>query len=77
MCPALQKALDSMGDIVWCPRCQLPVIKEAEAALSLAHCTSCTYSFCTACLDTWHQVSYYHKYLYSNSLDSNNFSSIA
>ncbi|CAH1793751.1 unnamed protein product [Owenia fusiformis] len=51
----LQKALDTMGDITWCPRCNNAVIKESEESLKLAHCTTCMYSFCTACNSAWHQ----------------------
>ncbi|CAH1793750.1 unnamed protein product [Owenia fusiformis] len=51
----LQKALDTMGDITWCPRCNNAVIKESEESLKLAHCTTCMYSFCTDCDDPWHQ----------------------
>lgn len=53
----LQKGLDCMGDIVWCPRCQNPVIQEKEEALRLGHCLDCVYSFCTDCQEPWHQVS--------------------
>ncbi|KAL3864204.1 hypothetical protein ACJMK2_005908 [Sinanodonta woodiana] len=52
---SLQKGLEVMGDIVWCPRCKNPVIMEPEEQLSLACCTICTYSFCTDCLESWHQ----------------------
>ncbi|ESO86702.1 hypothetical protein LOTGIDRAFT_73005, partial [Lottia gigantea] len=52
----LQKSLTHMEDIVWCPRCSEPVIKEAEDSLNLAHCVLCFYSFCTECDEVWHQV---------------------
>lgn len=52
---SLRKGLDCMGDIVWCPRCQNPVIQEKEEALRLGHCLDCVYSFCTDCQEPWHQ----------------------
>ncbi|XP_061175759.1 E3 ubiquitin-protein ligase RNF14-like [Saccostrea echinata] len=52
---SLRKGLDCMGDIVWCPRCQNPVIREKEAELKLGHCVACFYSFCTECQEPWHQ----------------------
>ncbi|XP_050400274.1 E3 ubiquitin-protein ligase RNF14 [Patella vulgata] len=51
----LQKTLTSMSDVVWCPRCNEPVIKEIEDDLNLAHCINCFYSFCTECNESWHQ----------------------
>ena len=53
----LQKSLDNMDDIEYCPRCQAAVIREAEENLKLACCTNCMYSFCTMCHDAWHAVS--------------------
>ncbi|XP_048761210.2 E3 ubiquitin-protein ligase RNF14-like isoform X2 [Ostrea edulis] len=52
---SLRKGLDCMGDIVWCPRCQNPVIQEKEEELKLGHCLACFYSFCTQCQEQWHQ----------------------
>ncbi|KAL5016246.1 hypothetical protein ScPMuIL_005835 [Solemya velum] len=51
----LQKSLDRMADIVYCPRCDSPVIKEEEEDLQLAHCTTCFYTFCTECMESSHQ----------------------
>ncbi|XP_071117850.1 E3 ubiquitin-protein ligase RNF14-like [Haliotis cracherodii] len=51
----LQKSLERMSDVVWCPRCNNPVIREEEDHLNLGHCTTCFFSFCTLCRDPWHQ----------------------
>ncbi|XP_046566743.1 E3 ubiquitin-protein ligase RNF14-like [Haliotis rubra] len=51
----LQRALESMTDVDWCPRCNNPVIREEEDHLNLGHCTTCFFSFCTLCRDPWHQ----------------------
>ncbi|XP_077981091.1 E3 ubiquitin-protein ligase RNF14-like [Glandiceps talaboti] len=50
----LQKTLDGMEDIDYCPRCNMVVIKELDSS-KLAHCTSCFYSYCTECKEAWHQ----------------------
>ncbi|XP_076116507.1 E3 ubiquitin-protein ligase RNF14-like isoform X1 [Mytilus galloprovincialis] len=47
----LQHGLDTMGDIIYCPRCQNVVVKEED----LGHCLSCLFTFCTKCLEKWHQ----------------------
>ncbi|XP_063417872.1 E3 ubiquitin-protein ligase RNF14-like isoform X1 [Mytilus trossulus] len=47
----LQYGLDTMGDIIYCPRCQNVVVKEED----LGHCLSCLFTFCTKCLEKWHQ----------------------
>ncbi|XP_060078789.1 E3 ubiquitin-protein ligase RNF14-like [Ylistrum balloti] len=51
----LQKALDTMGDIVWCPRCQGVVVQESDKTLHLGYCIYCQFSFCTLCKKLWHQ----------------------
>eukprot|EP00397_Hematodinium_sp_SG-2012_P047711 GEMP01054377.1.p1 GENE.GEMP01054377.1~~GEMP01054377.1.p1 ORF type:complete len:429 (+),score=86.13 GEMP01054377.1:32-1318(+) len=50
------KAIDQMGDIVFCPTCtarkrEVPVIEEAD---HLARCTACQYIFCGLCLQPYH-----------------------
>ena len=57
VCFASQTALDTMGDIEWCPRCSAAVIRDEEEKMNLGYCTSCHYSFCTECHQSWHQVS--------------------
>eukprot|EP00277_Geminigera_cryophila_P028141 CAMPEP_0179465270 /NCGR_PEP_ID=MMETSP0799-20121207/46876_1 /TAXON_ID=46947 /ORGANISM="Geminigera cryophila, Strain CCMP2564" /LENGTH=338 /DNA_ID=CAMNT_0021269465 /DNA_START=71 /DNA_END=1084 /DNA_ORIENTATION=- len=48
----LKRALESMDDLSWCPRCEGAVIKEQEDAL--ARCSTCNYNFCTLCRAPWH-----------------------
>eukprot|EP00052_Salpingoeca_macrocollata_P024298 m.216707 g.216707 ORF g.216707 m.216707 type:complete len:298 (-) comp22221_c1_seq12:398-1291(-) len=45
------RALDSMADVVYCPKCQTPVI--ADKADNFAQC-ECLYAFCTLCMDNYH-----------------------
>ncbi|WAR22076.1 RNF14-like protein [Mya arenaria] len=47
----LQKALNVMSDVTWCPRCNKPVICEPEQNLSLAICLNCMFTFCTMCME--------------------------
>jgi len=49
----LQKTLDGMADIVWCPKttCNTPCIEDSD---NLAECPTCTFAFCTICYDDWH-----------------------
>ncbi|CAF0841515.1 unnamed protein product [Rotaria sordida] len=49
----LQHGLESMKDIVWCPRCQSPVISGPEDD-NLAICDQCHYTFCKKCYETYH-----------------------
>ncbi len=53
---SIQRALESMGDVEWCPRCNAAVIRESESSLHLAQCTNCYFTFCTDCRESWHQV---------------------
>ena len=56
----LQRGLDMMGDITYCPQCQAAVVKE-ENALNLAQCMVCGFSFCMECSEPVHPVSNYHN----------------
>lgn len=55
-----QLSIDSMDDIVYCPRCQNPVIitKNSNNNLNntLGECATCTFVFCTLCGKTYHGV---------------------
>ncbi|XP_019645634.1 PREDICTED: E3 ubiquitin-protein ligase RNF14-like [Branchiostoma belcheri] len=51
----LQKTLDTMDDVVWCPRCNNVVIRDSDQDSKLAQCGSCLFCFCTSCGDAWHQ----------------------
>ncbi|KAJ1473884.1 hypothetical protein T484DRAFT_1636281 [Baffinella frigidus] len=48
----LQRGLDQMDDLCWCPRCQGAVIKEHKDD-TLAMCPTCFFNFCTLCRATW------------------------
>ncbi|KAK7100906.1 hypothetical protein V1264_023770 [Littorina saxatilis] len=54
---SLQRSLDQMDDVVYCPRCQAVVIREPDVTLNLGYCLTCCFSFCTECEQQWHQGS--------------------
>lgn len=47
----LQRSLDAMMDIVYCPRCKTVCIEEED---NFVQCTKCFYSFCSLCRQSWH-----------------------
>ncbi|CAF3373663.1 unnamed protein product [Rotaria socialis] len=49
----LQHGLESMEDIVWCPRCQSPVVSGPDSD-NLAVCGLCRYTFCKKCKEIFH-----------------------
>ena len=53
----LQRTLDGMNDIVYCPRlpCRCVTIKEDDSNMAL--CPRCRFSFCILCKRTWHGIS--------------------
>lgn len=50
----LSKTLDVMGDVVYCPRCNLAVVVDEDETSKLGHCANCYFAFCTECHEPWH-----------------------
>ena len=50
----LQKSLDQMEDLVYCPRpsCRHPNIKELGSQMAI--CANCKFCFCSLCHKSWH-----------------------
>eukprot|EP00026_Physarum_polycephalum_P006470 Phypoly_transcript_06513.p1 GENE.Phypoly_transcript_06513~~Phypoly_transcript_06513.p1 ORF type:complete len:557 (+),score=99.32 Phypoly_transcript_06513:24-1694(+) len=48
----LDRSLNSMEDVMWCPHCSFAVIIDDK--IELGACTNCGFSFCTNCMQSWH-----------------------
>jgi len=48
----LDRSLNSMNDVMWCPHCSAAVIIDEN--IQLGACAQCKFSFCTICLQLWH-----------------------
>lgn len=49
----LERSLDAMSDLVYCPRCEAPVIEDGDGD-HCGRCASCMFAFCSLCRESWH-----------------------
>lgn len=54
-----QRTLDTMEDIIYCPRCFNPIIIDKDN--THAFCMICNIDYCKLCKDVWHAVSFKKK----------------
>jgi E3 ubiquitin-protein ligase RNF14 len=51
----LQRTLDQMADIIYCPKCSIPIIIDQNNTHSF--CLNCNLDYCKLCKAQWHPVS--------------------
>ena len=49
----LQRTLDSMTDIIYCPKCSIPIIVDDDTH---SFCMNCNMDYCRNCKNVWHPV---------------------
>src|SRR3546814_7765139 len=49
----LSRAMDTMSDTCYCPKCSTVVIKDSETT---AQCSRCMFAFCPRCQDSYHPL---------------------
>ena len=50
---SVNKALETMEDIAWCPQCEGPAFKDSPDAI-VAYCNECDFRFCIKCHEKFH-----------------------
>ena len=50
---SLERGLDAMVDLTYCPRCETAVLEDEDGD-HCAQCSSCLYAFCALCREAWH-----------------------
>ena len=52
----LQRTLELMQDVIYCPRCSIAVVLEGNEDTH-GYCMNCRFDFCSLCKDQFHIVS--------------------
>jgi len=50
---SLERGLDAMTDLTYCPRCEHAVLEDEDGD-HCAQCAQCHYAFCSLCREGWH-----------------------
>ena len=50
---SLERGLDAMADLTYCPRCEHAVLEDEDGD-HCAQCARCLYAFCSLCREGWH-----------------------
>lgn len=54
----LQRTLDSLEDIMYCPKCSYPIT--IDQSDTHAYCMKCKLDYCKMCKQTWHSVNIFN-----------------